>query len=196
MLTMLAILAAFQVSNPLGDVFEQVTPQVAAERVARCGAGRVTIKSDTELDADVLVVAATAPITDQQIACIEKAASFYDVELPPNAQSRFNAATEARASALMKAENHKWLAAHNLLGRLPKYQPGVTNDGKFAERVENLCNAKGALHSRYGVHALNPDWALRQKDRAVQDQALGCVLSVSWATGYELDFIGNEQFAR
>lgn len=195
MFLMLAMFAAAQLSGPLPDGFERITPQVAAERVGNCGTGTVTIRSDPNLDTDVLVVAGKGTITDEQIACIAKAASFYEVELPPDAQPRLNAITEARGAAIVEAYTHNWLATHNLLGRLPKYEAGVTNDAAFAREIEKLCKAKGALQSQYGVHALNPAWATRQKDEPLEDQPFACVINVALASGFKLGFIGNEQFA-
>lgn len=193
MFAQLVLLAAAQVSSPMVDAYDRITLQVAAERVARCGAGLVTIRTDKEIQVDVLVVATKGPIPNEQIVCIAKAASFYDVELPPDAQPRLNAITEARSAALVKAEGEKWLVAHKL-GKLPEYKAGVTDDDGFARKIEKLCNADGALHSQYGVHALNPEWAARQQGGLVEDGPFACVISVALASGFKFGFIGNERF--
>lgn len=62
------VLLAAQVTSPMMDAYDRITPQVAAKRVARCGAGPVTIRSENEMDMDVLVVTAKRAITDVQIA--------------------------------------------------------------------------------------------------------------------------------
>jgi hypothetical protein len=192
----LILIAAAQMSASLLNAYDRITPQVAAQRVAGCGVGTVSVRSDAELDADVLVVAESVPIPDQQLACIDKAASFYDVELPPSAQPRFNAIREARSAAWMAAEARNWLKAHNLLDRLPKYDPGVTDDAAFGRKVEKLCSADGALQSRYGPHVLSPAWAMHRATNApIEDGRLACLLSVTWATGFKMGFIGNEQAA-
>jgi len=126
------ILLAAQVTSPMLDAYDQITPQVAAQRTERCGAGPVTVRTDKLTESDVLVVAAQGVITDEQIACIAKAASFYDVKLPPDAQPRLNAITKAKSSALVKAEGQRWLTTHHLLRKLPKYEAGVTDDDRFA----------------------------------------------------------------
>ena len=192
---MFAHLALFvaQVTSPVSDAYDRITPEVAAERVARCGAGAVTVRPDKEIDVDVLVVAARSGLTDEQIVCIAKAASFYDVELPRDAQPRLNAITTARAAAISKAEGAKWLAAHNLLARLPEYKVGATNDDEFARKIETLCRANGALHSRYGVHAINPEWARKRVGVPTKDGPFACVISAAMASGFEFGFIGNEQ---
>jgi hypothetical protein len=192
MFAQLVFLAA-QVTSPMLDGYDQITPQAAAERVARCGAGPVTVRSEKEIDVDVLVVTAKRPITDEQISCIAKAASFYDVELPPDAQPRLNAVTTARSVAITRAEGTKWLSAHNLLDKLPEYKAGVTNDEEFARKVETLCRADGALQSSYGAHALSPEWGMEHLGETTEDGPFACVLNAAWASGFKLGFIGNEQ---
>lgn len=192
----LIMIAAAQMPASLLNAYENITPQVAAKRVTDCGVGAVTVRSDAELDTDVLVVAGSATVSDQQLACIDKAASFYDVELSPSMQPRFNAIREARSAALMASEARKWLKAHNLLNQLPKYEPGVTNDAEFGRKIETLCRADGAFQSRYGPHALNPEWMMRRSTGArLEDGPLACLLNVTWATGFKMGFIGNEQAA-
>ena len=149
----LFLLAAVQASAPLVDPQQPVTSRVAAERAAQCGAGPVTVRSDTQLDIDVLVMAAT--VTDDQLACIDKAASYYDVELPPAVQPRLNSIRDARAAAMMAQEGRKWLAARHLLDRVPDYRPELTDDAAFTRRIEALCGARGAFQSRYGDRYVN-----------------------------------------
>lgn len=187
------ILLAAQATSPMLDAYDQITPQVAAQRTARCGAGSVSVRTDKLTESDVLVVAAKRAITDEQIACIAKAASFYDLELPRDAQTRLDAVTKAKSSALVKAEAQRWLTTHHLLGKLPKYEVGVTDDDGFARKVEKLCGARGALHSQYGVHALNPEWAMQQRGPPKEDGPFPCVINAALAAGFEFAFIGNEQ---
>lgn len=192
MFAYLALLAA-QVTSPMLEAYEQITPEVAAERVARCGAGPVKVTSEKEIGVDVLVVATKRAITDEQIVCIAKAASFYDVKLPPDAQPRLNAITTVRSEAITKAEGAKWLAAHNLLAELPEYKAGVTIDDKFARKIETLCRADGALHSPYGVYALNREWVMKHPGIPTEDGPITCVISAAMASGFELRFIVNGQ---
>ncbi len=62
MIVILAMFAAVQLSSPLPNGFERITPQVAAERVGNCGAGSVTIRSAPNLDIDVLIVAGNSHV--------------------------------------------------------------------------------------------------------------------------------------
>lgn len=177
----------------MSEAYDRITPEAAAERVYRCGAGAVTVRSEKEIDVDVLVVAARSTITDEHIVCIAKAASFYDLELPPDAQPRLSAITTARAAAITKAEGSRWLAEHDLLVQLPEYKVGVTNDDEFARKIETLCRASGALHSRYGVHAINPDWVRKHVGMPTKDGPFTCVINAAMASAFELGFIGNER---
>jgi hypothetical protein len=77
--------------------------------------------------------------------------------------------------------------------KLPKYEVGVTDDDRFAREVEKFCGASGALHSQYGVHALNPEWAMQQREPPKEDGPLPCVINAALAAGFEFAFIGNEQ---
>lgn len=143
----------------------------------------------------MLVVAGEGAVTAEQIACIARAADFYEVVLPADPQTRLNAVVEARAAESLRSESAKWLEKHRYLGTAPKYQAGVTNDEEFVEQVEKFCRAKGALSSSYGAHVLNPDWVLRQKLGGSKDQPLACVLNVAFSSNFKLGFIGNEAFA-
>jgi len=98
----IAALLAAQATSPMLDAYDQITPKVAAERIKRCGIGSVTVRTDEAIEEDVLVVAAKAVITDEQIACIAKAASFYDVELPRDTQPRLDALTKENLQRLRK----------------------------------------------------------------------------------------------
>jgi hypothetical protein len=192
----LIVALAAQLPAPQLNAYPNITPQVAAKLVADCASRAVTVRSDAELEMDVLVVAESAPVSDQQLACMDKAASFYDVELPQSEQRRFNAIREARSAALMASEARKWLKAHDLLDQLPAYEPGVTDDAAFGRMVEKLCGADGAFQSHYGPHALSPEWAMQHgPDVRLEDSPMACLLNVTWATGFKMGFIGNEQAA-
>jgi len=186
-------LAAAQLSPAILDAYENITPQVASRRVAACGAGAVVIRTDAVLDVDILVVTAAA-VSDAQLICVEKAASFYPVEFPPSVQPRFDAVREARSTALMAAEGRKWLKDHGLLDRLPTYRPGVTDDEMFRREVEQLCGTQEARRSTDGPHAIDREWPRqRGTDAWSGDESMACLLNVTWAAGFKLGFIGREQ---
>lgn len=146
------------------------------------------------------MVASATSATEGQLACIDRAASYYDVELPPNIQKRFNAIREARWSAVFLAEARKWLSARGLLERVPKFIPGMTDEAAFAREVEKLCgpNAQGAFQSKYGFHALSPDWIgkLGMPPQPKGEEAFSCLLNVTTVAGFEIGFIGNEAYHR
>jgi len=173
---------------------ERITSMEAADRASRCGIGSVTVRADAELQEDVLVATGATTVSEQQLVCIDNAASYYDVQLSPALQPRFEAIRMARWSAAIKAQSREWLAAHKLLDRLPAYKTGETDDAAFTREIEKLCGpqATGAFQSKYGFHALSPEWAKRQKP--TENGALTCLLNVTVATGFDLGFIGNEQF--
>jgi hypothetical protein len=184
-------------SGPFDNI-ERITPEVAAERVARCGLGPVTIRYEDELQSHILTVANAASATESQLACLDKATGWYDVELPTTVQPRFDAIREARASAIMAEEARKWLSARGLLARVPKYVRGTTNEAAFTREVETLCGprAKGAFQSQHGFHALSPDWAkgMGLPPSPEVQEAFACLLNVTTVAGFEVGFIGNEAY--
>ena len=196
---MLAWLSLLLLAAPpsSSDMFERISPQEAAQRITRCGLGPVTIRYEAELEEDVLV-AAPDSATDDQLICADKAASQYTLELPPNLQSRFQAISYARQAAMARVEARAWLSARGLLARVPEYRAGKTNDAVFTRQVETLCGprARGAFRSRYGPHALSPDWAKRQIRRPDQFEVFTCLSYVTAAAGYEFRLIGNEAYRR
>jgi hypothetical protein len=121
---------------------------------------------------------------------------FYTLDLPPNVQPRFDAILGAAADVLARAEAREWLSARGLLNRVPKYQAGVTDDGAFTRQVEALCGsqAKGAFQSKYGFHALSPDWArqLGLPPKREGTETFSCLVNVTAYAGFTFGFIGNE----
>jgi hypothetical protein len=123
----------------------------------------------------------------------------YTLKFPPNVQPRFDAMLEAKAEVWMKARAHDWLSARGLLDRVPKYQEGITDDGAFTRQVEVMCGpqAKGAFQSKYGFHALSPEWVRRLglPPRRKATETLSCLTNATAVAGFKIGFIGNEAFA-
>lgn len=197
MLTFLLALAAQSSALP---AVERITAQEAAKRVSQCGLGPVTTHYESELQEDVLVASSAQSATDEQLACAYKVVAFYyTLDLPSNVQARFDAMLEAKAEIWMKAQARDWLSARGLLDRVPAYQKGVTDDGAFTRQVEALCGprAKGAFQSKYGFHALSPEWSkqfgLPPKRKAVE--ALSCLSYATAVAGFKFGFIGNAAVA-
>jgi hypothetical protein len=181
------------------DAFERITVQEAANRLAQCGFGPVTTRYDADLDEDVLIATGAKSATDEQLACADRAVSYYTLQLSPNIQPHYDAKREARLSELFQTQARDWLAARGLLNRLPKYQEGVTNDAGFARQVESLCGprAKGAFESKFGVHAFSPEWIRRELKPTASDQGVfWCLVSATTAAGFKVGFIGNEYYRR
>jgi hypothetical protein len=191
----IALLMSLALSSERAEeVFEQITPQVAADRISECGLGEVSIRYEEVLQSEVLTAGGAKSVSDVQLACADKAASYYDLELPPNVQPRYDAIRDARLSSHFLKEAQAWLAERGLLERVPEYQAGVTDDGSFTQQIESLCGprAKGAFQSEYGFHAISPDWAQRNfKPFEEGAEVLTCLMNATRVAGFEIGFIGN-----
>jgi hypothetical protein len=197
-LSALAIALASAISS-FEDV-ERITPEIAAEKAAQCGAGPVTLRYEDDLQEHILTIAGATSATDAQLACIDQSTGWYTVELPQNVQPRFDAIREARASALALEEARRWLSARGLLDRVPKYVEGATDDAAFAAQIEQLCGprAKGAFQSQYGRHALSPDWMKKMgmPPKSEDLDVFTCLTHVATVAGFKLWFIGNEAYVQ
>jgi hypothetical protein len=197
---MLAFLLALAAPASTFPTVERITAEEAAKRVSRCGLGPVTTHYERDLQEDVLVASSAQSVTDDQLACAYNVVRFYyELELPPNFQPRFDAMLDAKGEVWMKAQAHNWLSARGLLDRVPKYEEGVTDDGAFTRQVEALCGprAKGAFQSKYGFHALSPEWirqlGLPPKRKATE--TLSCLTNATEVAGFKVAIIGNEALA-
>lgn len=198
MFASLLLLLAGPVSTRYG-VIERITAQEAAKRVEQCGFGPVTTRYDALLDEDVLIASVAKAPTDEQLACADKAVSFYRLQLPANVQPRYDAMREARLNRAFQEQARAWLASRGLLNQVPNYQKGVTDDAAFTRQIETLCGprAKGAFQSKFGFHALSPDWVKRELDPSERaGDVLTCLMNVTAAAGFEFGFIGNEYYRR
>ena len=179
---------------------ERITPQEAAKRVSQCGLGPVTTHYEPDTQEDILVANSAQSANDDQLACAYKVIGFYyTLNLPPKIQLRFDAMLETAATAWAKAQAREWLSARGILNQVPKYQAGVSDDSAFTRQVEALCGpqANGAFQSKYGFHALSPDWA-RQLGSPLKGKAaetLSCLIHATAFAGFEFGFIGNQAFA-
>lgn len=200
MIGLSAFVAASALVGPFEDI-ERITPEVAAERAAQCGVGTVTFRYEEELQSDILTISGATAATDEQLACVDKAAGWgIFVELSPDLQRRFDAIREARASALAVADARSWLSARGLLDRVPKYVEGSTDDAVFVQQVEQLCGpkAKGAFKFQYGRYVLNPEWAdkMGMPPKSEDSDALTCLSHVTTIAGFKFWIIGNEAYVR
>jgi hypothetical protein len=175
----------------------RIPSQEAAQRLRQCGLQPVTIRfNDPEYGGeDILVATGVKAATDQQLRCADKAANYFILELSPDIERRFEALREARLAPILEAKARAWLSDKGLLGRVPRYSRGKTNEGTFTRQVEELCGPKahGAFQSQYGFHAVSPDWIKRNLDPPDKSEdALICLMNVTTVAGFEIGFIGNE----
>jgi hypothetical protein len=190
----IVLLVAAQFASGVQPV-ERISPKTAAERVSRCGLGPVTIKYEELLQSDVLTAREAVSASDEQLACADGAASYYDLELPAAVQPRYDAIRSKRAARFATSQARQWLAARDLLERVPKYEKGLTDDAAFTRDIEKLCGprASGAFQSSYGPHVLSPDWIKRElRPGDFDSEAMACLMSAAHATEYEIGIIGNE----
>ena len=188
---------AIWLTSGLFDNIERISPEMAIERAKQCGLGPATVRYEDELQSDILTVANATGASDRKLACLDKATGWgIFVELPSDVQRRFDAIKEARASAMMLGEAREWLLARGLLSKVPIYVPGRTDEAAFTGEVEQLCGprAKGAFQSKYGFHALSPDWmtSLGMPLKPEDQEAFGCLTNVMAVAGFKVGFIGNE----
>lgn len=192
---LVGVLMSLASSNGVETLFERITPETAAERIAQCGLGTVTIRYDEELQSGVLTAAEATSASDDQLVCADRAASYYSLELPPAVQLRYDAIRDARLSAHFLGEAQAWLTARGLLERVPRYEAGVSNDGDFSRQLERLCGprANGAFQSAYGFRAISPDWARRNLAPFSEGaEVLTCLMNVARVAGFDIVFVGNE----
>lgn len=187
---MLPLIAAVLLSAQSGDAPEGVSSREAAESSSACGLGPVSTRYDENILTDVLVGKPQGAPTDKELACVDEAAGYYNVELPQSVQKRFDRIREKRLDRQLTADALNELSANNLADHVPRYQKGVTKDADFARQVEGLCGpgAKGAINTEGTAPTLSDDWV----ERMLQPPALGqpefaCVLNVSRAAGLDLD---------
>jgi len=195
---MLAFLPALAALTSAVPAVDRITAQEASNRLSQCGLGPVTTHYESDLQEDALVASSAQSVTDDQLACAYNVVGFYyTLELPQNVQNRFDAMLEAKAGVMLQAQAHDWLSARGLLDRVPKYQKGVTDDGAFTRQIEALCGpkAKDAFQSKYGFHAVSPDWAKRNLDPPDKGaEVLTCLMNVATVAGFKFGFIGNEYY--
>ena len=174
---------------------ERISLEAAADRISRCGLGTVTIRYEDELQSHVLTAQGAASASDQQLRCADTAAGYYDLELPDAAQQRFNAIRSDRTASLVFSEAKEWLIARGLLGRVPKYAKGTTNETAFTQEVEQLCGprATGAFRSSYGPDVLSQEWIKRELGPGNSgSDVLACLLNVTTIAGFDIGIVGNE----
>jgi len=182
-------------SHSLSDSFDRITANEAARRVARCGLGPARTRFDELLQEEFIVAQQAKSATDKQLACADKAASWYGLRLRASIQPRYEALRGARTSRLALADSRAWLASRGLLGKIPKYREGVTDDAVFSRQLEALCGPKatGAFQSELGFHTYSPAWEKRElRPPDLGRDVIPCLLNVTTAAGFRTGFIGNE----
>jgi hypothetical protein len=175
------------------------SPELASRNIVQCGAEAVEIRYDDLDNSDgfspspILVVHGA---TDEQLPCIDRAAGFYDVALPPELQKGFDAIRLAQYMKAYRERAAASLSARGLLGQVPKFRAGETDDIAFARQLEAICGpaAAGALQSSHGPHVVSPEWLSRipLPPKPEDDEAISCLMAAAFTAGFELGLIGNE----
>lgn len=175
------------------------SPEIASRNIVQCGAEGVEIRYDEDFDelegftkSPILVVRGA---TEEQLPCINTAAGFYDVELPPELQKGFDAIRLAQYMAVFRERAAASLAGRGLLNKVPKFRAGKSDAVEFARQLEAICGpaAKGALQSSYGPHIISPEWVSRiaLPPRPEDDEAISCLMEAAFIADFELGLIGN-----
>ncbi|HEY7809728.1 MAG TPA: hypothetical protein VIA98_05055 [Allosphingosinicella sp.] len=182
-------------ADPAEQMFERITPQAAVEQLAACGLPGASIRYDEELQQEVLTLTVAAPVSDETLACADKAVSFYALELPADLQPRYEKLRDPRTAALSQQQAERWLAKRGLLSKLPSRAEVRRVDAALALRLEGVCGpqAKGALRAAYGLVTLNMDWLERSMEPNMREaEVMTCLLHAIRVTGVQLAFFGNE----
>ena len=174
---------------------EFISPEDAARQITECGTGAVDIRYDDLLQSHILTVHDAA---EGQLQCIERAAGYYDVELPPEFQKRFSEIRTAKYSAVYREQAVALLSKRGLLNKVSQYRAGETSDATFARELEAICGpaAEGALQSRYGPRTISPEWVKKMPlpFRPQDAEAMSCLMAAASVAGWDLGIIGNEAF--
>jgi hypothetical protein len=190
MFLVLPFLALLAFSPQSGNSEEEISSQEAATRASECGLGSVSTRYDDEILTDVLVASPQAAPTDHQLACLDRAAGYYNVELPPSAQQGFATVRQGRLFGQSDAKARAWLSARDLLDRAPNYRKGVTSNADFARQVEVLCGpqSKGAINTGLSRPSLNEEWLKTMLlPPLLGHEAFDCVAHVTRVAGFDPD---------
>ena len=176
------------------------SPLVARQAVVTCGvaASDVQIKFDRTLQEDVITVSSSGRPSDEQFACIATASlrSVYYVTFSrPKEQASYNRIYYRLADEKDHADSRRVMADHDLLSRLPAYNPAKGDLRAYAGQLELLCGI-----SPGSVLALATPTLLTSKVsglETIKDDQFGCLTSAIAASnladyGIRFGFIGNE----
>lgn len=186
------ILSSAAVTDPLEHP-EFMSPEIASRSIVKCGAETADVRYDDIQESYTLVVHGA---TEEQLPCIDRAVSFYDVELPPDLQKGFDAIRLARYMVAYRERATTFLSGRGLLDKVPKFRTGEMDAVAFSRQLEAICGpaAQGALQSSYGPHVISPEWVSRitLPPRPEDDEAISCLMAAAFSADFELGLIGNE----
>ena len=191
----LAFLAVGSPSGPTDQMLAVVKPEVAIERVRRCGFTDVRVRFDGELQENVVEVANVSSATDSQLRCTADAsfATIYYVMFPEPIMSVYWKIYGQKEAARNKLAATDWLRRRNLLSRLPRFDPKDSDRWKFVHQIERLCGMREgeAFEEKYGTIAIRPGRLLAD---IRSDETFMCLMYASAASGSPFGFIGNEAY--
>ncbi|WEK45412.1 MAG: hypothetical protein P0Y56_10225 [Candidatus Andeanibacterium colombiense] len=181
------------------DIPQIPAPAEAAERLRQCGFETVEVSTDDELQEDVLIISGIESTSAEQIDCAAHVSieTYYSVLLPKTLNDLYQAAYLPLLEAQGRKLSRDWLEARGMLDHLPRYDPATMEEAAYADALEKFCGptAKGALVSKYGPHALSPDWALDRRNLTIEQvgEAMMCLTSASSVSGFKVYLVGNEK---
>ena len=166
----------------------------ALAAIAACGIDGATIKFDDLLMEDVVVLPGRTVLSDQVLSCLAQASfdTGFEIPVPSEFVGEFYR-LRAVVSAPWNVELARgWLSENGYRADLPAMRDGEA-DEEFARRIEQFCDAQGALASHYGPHTIDPAWLPSAgQDSEPFGTATVCLLSVGTAANFTIGFIGNE----
>jgi hypothetical protein len=197
----LLLVAAFVTANApqwIKDGRQPPTQEVAAQ-AKQCGTQPAEVVYESDLQEEVVRFPADAVFTSQQIACLAKVkfATGYEIEVPQVFLAALYREEEALSRPWSKDLARHWLTENGLIEGLPQIDPASRDDTAYAKRLEEHCgpDAKGALSSGYGPHAVDPDLVLRFRDFERSGRVLMCLIDSATLADFDLGLIGNEKVA-
>jgi hypothetical protein len=174
-----------------------LNPRAAAAHVRACGLRHVRVKSDPDLEEDVVEVSHVSTATDVQLRCVAQQSLAWGtyVEFPERLNQTYQKVYFEIADAAARIHARVWLDRRGLLAKLPTYVKGQTDDLTFARRLEGLCGpqARGAYVRDHGRVILKPG---NPEQPAIDNGTFECLLNATTASGFPMSFVGNEYYSK
>ena len=178
---------------------EPFASDVAAHDLRACGFSSVQVVPYDFDEVQIIRISEETEVTDSQLACVAQVdvSTLQLIELPQALRERYFPIYRRLQMERDAQSSRAWLAERGLLDQAPVFTEG--QDLAFAKQLEEFCgpNAKGALNSEYGPHAISPIWSIEALNSNEREPALGetlqCLLRTAAAAKFELYLLGNDK---